>query len=724
MTSILSLDVESRSAADLKRTGAARYFEDIRADVLCAAFALDDEPVQTWRNSDPEPPPLWQAHVESGGLVSAHNATFEYWALKYVLGPRYGWAVPDISQMRDTMAQCAAMSIPQSLDGAAQAMGLEQQKDKDGMRLIRKFSIPRRTRKGEIPGIIQFVKPQEAPEDFDAFVKYCAQDVEVERALRKRLVPLSHYEQKVWELTLQMNDRGVALDMDLITAMLKVTDEAKARLDAEMAKVTGYKVTACSQVSALTAWLQSQGVAAEKLNKNAIEDLLADDLPEAARRAVELRKEAAKTSTAKLDAMRNCVCKDGRVRGLHLYHGAGTGRWSGRLVQTQNMPRGTRTITDPESARPHLLHGSAGLIEAFYGSPMYAVSDMLRSCLVASPGHRLMAADYSSIEGRVTAWLAGEADEIAAYVANDTFLLDANGRPIPDPKKPREFLRAGPGIYEIAAAGIFNVTPDKVTKPQRQVGKAATLALGFGGGVLAFKAMADIYQIDMSPVYDILAPITEPEIFERATLRYEECMERGDTGTDVMSREAWIASEITKVLWRARHPSTVELWRGLQDAARDAVQSPGTITTFGRISFVVRRGFLWCRLPSGRCLAYGSPRIEDRKTPWGATNASVTALGVNSVTKKWERYALYGGLLAENTVQAIARDLMANGMLNAEAAGYPIVMTVHDEAVADVPEGKGSLEEFSSLLCALPDWAEGIPLTASGYEARAYKKDD
>ncbi len=371
---------------------------------------------------------------------------------------------------------------------------------------------------------------------------------------------------------------------------------------------------------------------------------------------------------------------------------------------TQNMPRGTRTITDPESARPHLLHGSAGLIEAFYGSPMYAVSDMLRSCLVASPGHRLMAADYSSIEGRVTAWLAGEADEIEAYRANDA--------------------GTGPGIYEIAAAGIFNITPDKVAKPQRQVGKAATLALGFGGGVLAFKAMADIYQIDMAPVYDILAPITEPEIFERATLRYEECMERGDTGTDVMSREAWIASEITKVLWRARHPSTVELWRGLQDAARDAVQSPGTITTFGRISFVVRRGFLWCRLPSGRCLAYGGPRIEDRKTPWGATNASVTALGVNSVTKKWERYALYGGLLAENVVQAIARDLMANGMLNAEAAGYPIVMTVHDEAVADVPEGKGSLEEFSSLLCALPAWAEGIPLTASGYEARAYKKDD
>lgn len=702
MTGILSLDLETRSAADLKKTGAYRYFEDATADVLCAALALDDGPVLTWRRGDP-PPALWQQHVSSGGTVSAHNAAFEYWALLLILGPRYGWAVPEIAQVRDTMAQAAAMSIPQALDGAARAMGLDEQKDKDGMRLIRKFSMPRKARKGEVPGRLYWTEPEDDPADFDRMVKYCAQDVEVERALRKLLVPLSDAEQDVWVFNHVMNTRGVRIDLDLVNALQKIAEQAKERLDREMAVATGYEITACSQVAALTRWLQAQGVPADKLNKNAIEELLADELPPAARRAVEIRKEAAKTSTAKLTSMLNCASGDGRVRGLHQYHGAGTGRWAGRLVQTQNMPRGTGTIKDPEGAVDVMLRGDAAWTDLIYGKPMSAVSDMLRSCLVASPGHRLLAADFSSIEGRVTAWVAGEDDEIEAYKANDA--------------------GTGAGIYEIAAGGIFNTDPFSVSKQQRQVGKAASLALGFGGGVLAFNSMARIYSIDMAPVFPILREAAEPEVFDRATERYEECAERQDTGTDLMTREAWIASEITKVQWRARHPSTVALWAGLEEAARQAVQMTGSISSYGPISYIVRRGFLWCRLPSGRCLAYGAPKIEDRKTPWGATKPSVTALGVNSKTKKWERFALYGGLATENVVQAIARDLMAHGMLMAEAAGYPIVMTVHDEAVADTPAGQGTLAEFERLLCDSPPWATGLPVVASGYESLRYKKD-
>jgi DNA polymerase bacteriophage-type len=702
VTGILSLDLETRSAADLKKTGAYRYFEDATADVLCAALALDDGPVLTWRRGDPTPA-LWQQHVSSGGAVSAHNAAFEYWALLLILGPRYGWAVPEIAQVRDTMAQAAAMSIPQALDGAARAMGLDEQKDKDGMRLIRKFSMPRKARKGEVPGRLYWTEPEDDPADFEKFVSYCAQDVEVERALRKLLVPLSPAEQDVWVFNLVMNTRGVRIDLDLVNALQKIAEQAKERLDREMAVATGYEITACSQVAALTRWLQAQGVEADKLNKNAIEELLADELPPAARRAVEIRKEAAKTSTAKLTSMLNCASTDGRVRGLHQYHGAGTGRWAGRLVQTQNMPRGTGTIKDPEGAVDVVLTGDAGWVDLIYGNPMSAVSDMLRSCLVASPGHRLLAADFSSIEGRVTAWVAGEDWKLEAFVAND------EGR--------------GAGMYELAAAGIFNVDAAAVTKPQRQVGKASELALGFGGGVMAYHSMARIYGIDMAPIFPILKGTADAEVIERATERYEECAERQDTGTDLMTREAWIASEITKVQWRARHPSTVALWAGLEEAARDAVMHPGSIATYGRIAYIVRRGFLWCRLPSGRCLAYGAPKVEDRKTPWGATKPSVTALGVNSQTKKWERFALYGGLATENVVQAIARDLMAHGMLMAEAAGYPIVMTVHDEAVADTPAGHGTLAEFERLLCDSPAWATGLPVVASGYESARYRKD-
>lgn len=702
--STLSIDFETRSAADLRKTGAARYFEDPSADVLCAAYAVDDGPVQTWVRGQPCPSDIL-AHVTSGGRIAAWNATFEAWGWKYVLGPKHGWPIPDLSQWADTMAQAAAMSIPQSLDGAAQALAMDQQKDKDGMRLIRKFSIPRKARKGETPGLLYWNDPKDHPEDFAAFVRYCAQDVEVERAIRKKLVPLSDYEQRVWELTLRMNDRGVHLDMPLVDALQRIAEQAKGRLDKEMAEATGYEVAACSQVAALTRWLQAQGVDADKLNKNAIEDLLASDLPEKPRRAVELRKEAAKTSTAKLDAMQACVCRDDRARGLHLYHGAGTGRWAGRLIQTQNMPRGTGTVKDPEDAVDDMVTGDARWIDMIYGRPMSAVSDMLRSCITASPGNRLLAADYSSIEGRVTAWLAGEQWKLDAFVAND------EGR--------------GPGMYELAASGIFNKPVDQIGKKssERQVGKAAELGLGFGGGVMAFDSMARVYGIDMSPVFPILRGTAEPETWERAEARYEECLERGDTGTDVMSREAWIASEVTKVQWRARHPSTVELWRGLEDAAREAVQNPGTITTYGKISYRMARGFLWCRLPSSRCLAYGSPRIEDRKTPWGDTKPSVTALGVDSVTKKWSRFPLYGGLLTENVVQAVARDLMAQGLLNAEDAGYPIVLTIHDEAVADTPTGHGSLAEFERLLCSLPDWAAGLPVVASGWEGHRFKKD-
>lgn len=702
MIALIGVDVETRSAVDLRKAGAFRYFEEETTDVLCASVELPDGRMVNWTRDQPCPPDV-RAHIEGGGLVYAWNATFEWLAFKHVLGPRYGWPVPDITQMRDTMAYAAAVSIPQALGQAALALGLEDQKDKEGSRLINKFSKPRRARKGDIPGALYWNEPDDHANDFQKFRDYCAQDVIVEREARKRLVPLSEYEQRVWEFTLRMNDRGVPIDIPLVDAMLQITEDAKGVLDRRMFAATNGEILACSQASALTAWVQSRGVPAKSLAKADLAALLEDDLPPDVREALEIRQEAAKTSTAKLNAMKACVCRDGTVKGVHRYHGAGTGRWSGSLLQTQNMPRGTGTVKNPEKARVHFLKGDAELVALLYGAPMSAVSDMLRSCIIASEGNRLIAADYSSIEGRVTAWVAGEHDEIEAYRANDA--------------------GTGAGIYEIAAGGIFSVDPFKVTKDQRQVGKAASLALGFGGGVLAFYSMAGIYGIDMAPVYPILQRTADPDVWERAEKRYDECFERQDTGTDLLTREAWIASEVTKVLWRAKHPATVRLWSGLQDAAFNAVSDPGSIHTYGPISYVMRKGFLWCRLPSGRCLAYGNPQIRDRKTPWGETRPAVTAMSVDSQTKRWQRTALYGGLLTENVVQAIARDLMAHGSLTAEAAGYAVMMTVHDEDVANVPIGVGSLAGFEAALCDLPAWAAGIPLVAAGYEARAYKKD-
>lgn len=699
----IGTDVETRSAVDLRKVGAFRYFEDPTTDVLCCSTELPNGEMVNWTRSQPCPPAVAE-HIKSGGLIYAWNATFEWLAFKHVLGPRYSWPVPEIEQMRDTMAYAAALSLPQALDRAAGALGLPVEKDKDGKRLIQKFSKPRRKRKGDTPGKLYWNEPEDHPEDFHKFsMVYCPQDVVVEREARKRLVPLSDQEQEVWELNLRMNDRGIRIDRPLVEAMLKITDDAKADLDQRMATATSWEITACSQVSALTNWCKLRGVEVESLDKNGIQALLGDYLPPDVREALLLRQEAAKTSTAKLATMSIAAGSGDRVRGCHQYHGAGTGRWAGRLVQTQNMTRGSGTVKNPERAKPHFLAGNADFIRMLYNSPMSACSDMLRSCLIASEGHRLLVADYSSIEGRGTAWVADEIDEIAAYEANDA--------------------GTGAGIYEIAAGGIFNEDPFHVTKDQRQVGKAASLALGFGGGVVAFHSMAKIYGIDMAPVFPILKSTADPETFERACDSYKQASVRGDMGTDLMTREAWIASEVTKILWREKHPKTVALWDGLERAARSAVEALGTIQTYGRISYLVRNGFLWCRLPSGRCLAYGAPKIQERKTPWGAMKPAVTGMNVDSATKQWKRSALYGGLLCENVVQAVARDLMANGLLKAEAAGYPIVLTVHDEGVADVPNGFGSLAEFEDLLCDLPTWAEGIPLVAAGYEAQSYRKD-
>jgi DNA polymerase len=699
---ILSIDVESRAVTDLIKCGAHAYWECEHADVLCAAWRMDDGQHGRWVRGDPVPEPV-QAHIEAGGIVSAYNANFERLAFIHVLGPKHGWPVPRLEQWDDTAAMAAAMGLPRALGQAAAAMGLEVQKDDAGKRLIRKFSIPRKARKGEAPGRLYWNEPEDHPEDFEAFVAYCETDVVVERALRDVLVPLSEAETAVWRFDARMNDRGIRLDRALVEAMLKIVERAKGRLDKAMAEATGWEVTAASQVSALTAWLVARGVPAESLAKDLLDELLAlTDLPDDARAALQIRKEAAKASTAKLGKMLQQVQRDSRVRGQVLYHGAATGRWSGKGIQVQNLPRGSGVVKNPDTAAKHMLGGSADLVDMLYGAPMSAVSDMLRACFTASPGHRLIAADYSSIEGRGTAWLAGEDWKIEAFNATDR--------------------KAGPGIYELTASKIYGVRVDGVSKGQRQVGKTAELGLGYQGGVMAFHSMARIYGVDMAQAYEPLRRVADGETWDRAIHRYEECLERKDTGTDILTYEAWIASEVTKVMWRAEHPATVALWHGLEDAAREATLDPGTVQTYGRIAFTVRKNFLWMRLPSGRCIAYGAPRVKDEETPWGGSRKAVSALGVNSTTNKWERHGLYGGILTNNAVQGLARDLMAHGMLNADKAGYPIVLTVHDEAVADVEEGFGSLAEFERLLCDKPAWAEGLPLVADGWEGQRYRK--
>lgn len=715
MTDFIYLDIETRSTVNLRARpapGAYRYFECPHARVLCASWAINDAPVQSI-GADMECPDDLRYAIKHGLRVSGWNVgQFEKIAFKKLLGPKNGWPVPDDNQWDDTMAQAAAMALPLALGMCAEVLNIDEQKDKEGTRLINRFSKPRRVLKADLargvkPGSILWNEPDDNPEDFQKFRDYCDTDVEVERAIKNKLVPLSETERAVWLLDQKINDRGIFLDRELVDSLEEIAAKTKAVLDRKMAEVTNWEITACSQASALTNWInaESAGKIVEGVSADEVGTALKrDDLPAHVREALELRQMAAKTSTAKLDSMKATVCEDGRIKGTKQYHGASTGRWAGRLTQVDNMPRGTGTIKDPDSARQWLVQRDPELIDLLYGNPLYAVSDCLRACFTASPGNHLMVADYSSIEGRVTAWLAGEAWKLEMFRKNDR--------------------KEGPGAYETTAASIFNVPVETITKdsPLRQQGKAGELAFGFAGGVMSFVNFAGD---KVAAAYEPVRESADPEIFEKAVESHERWSEEGLFGTSVLSREAWIAAEVIKVSWRLKHPATVQLWDELENCIMEAIREPGTIASYGNVSYLVRRGFLWCRLPSGRCLAYGAPRIGDTKTPWGSDSKFISVVGMKATTSggsKWMRYALNKSIIIENVVQATARDLLVHGLLNLDAAGYPLVLHVHDEAVADVPKDFGSLSEFEALLCELPDWGEGLPLVAEGYLAHSYRK--
>jgi DNA polymerase len=381
------------------------------------------------------------------------------------------------------------------------------------------------------------------------------------------------------------------------------------------------------------------------------------------------------------------------------------------------------------------------LYGAELGRPLHLVSDAIRGFIMAAPGHDLVTADYSNIQGAICAWLS-----------NEEWRLTAMREIFADPKN-------NPDLYRRAAAKIMNSTTDIITKkhPLRQsVGKVSELSLQFQGGVSAFHSMSLGYNVDLrtiaGPVWDAADDIAR----NKASKRYERCLVAKDKQkAGILSREVWIACDIVKVAWRQANPRIVAAWETLEDAARDAVRNPGAkFQALGKISYLFTQGFLWCRLPSKRCIAYASPRLKDQvwarerlaDGSWaeqaetmdredaeklalvgkvkidGPTKPKLTALGVDSTTQKFVRYPLYGGLYMENLCLAIERDILVHGMRGVERAGYPVVMHVYDESVSEVPRGFGSVKEYEDILCQLPAWAEGLPIKAEGWRGKRYRK--
>lgn len=667
----LHIDFETRSACDLKAAGLDNYARHATTSVLCLAYAFDDEPVQLVGEESPSIERMTASqiriakHVARGGLVYAHNASFELAIWNNVLA-RYGWPVLKPEQTRCTLAMAYAMGLPGALANAAVALGIPERKDAKGGRVMMQLSKPRKV-VNHLPEHNGATGWQEIvwwddPAKLDTLYAYCKQDVEVERAIHHRMLELSADEQQLWLLYQRINDRGLAVDLTSIDKALALVEGEKARLDQAMRDATGNVVAGCTDLAQLKNWLRFSGWGTDSLDKAALATLLDAPIPDDVRTALLLRQEAAKTSTAKLVAMRDGASHDGRVRGTTVHHGAHTGRSAGRRIQPLNLPR-PMLLHSPEEIDAVLSRlDDTAWLDMAYGAPMTLMADCIRSMIVAGPGREFVCCDFSNIEGRVLAWLAGEDWKLDAF---------------------RDFdAGTGPDIYKLAYSRSFQVAVADVDKEQRQVGKVMELALGYGGGVGAFQTMAKGYGVKVS-----------------------------DDRADQL-----------KQAWRLAHPRIPAFWYDLERTAIRAVQEGGVHRCRG-IAFRVSGSFLWAQLPSKRVLCYPFPEIVDAPTPWGATKPALSYMFVHPLTKQWVRDSTYGGSLAENFTQAVARDIQTAAMLKLEAAGHPVVLEIYDEILCEVEPGALTVDVMAKTMCDTPTWAAGLPVAAEGWHGKRYRKD-
>lgn len=700
----LHLDFETRSEADLKKLGSHAYFEHPSTSVICAAYAFDDEEPNIWFLDDYTMPRRMRAHIDNGEVVTAWNAAFERLAWRHIMNPKHGWCEIDDSQWQCTMTEALALNMPGQLEKAGPAFGLNSVKDDAGYKLMMKMCKPRKARKGEDPNGVYW--------HFDAAMierlgEYCKQDVRVEAEIGKRILRMRPSERQLYMLDMKINDRGVLIDKKLCESAEIVVDSAMDRLDSEMRRVTANQVSACTSTIQLCKWLQLRGVPTDSVDREHIEDLLILDLPDDCRRALELRQEGSKTSTAKIGAMLRRQQKDGRMRGnLQFYGASATGRWAARGAQLQNLTRpqilGSKALKKTpldyqiDQAITAIHNRSSVAIELIYGQPLTLVADCVRSMICAPSGYVLRSSDFSNIEGRVVAWLAGQEDKLEAFRAFDA--------------------KTGPDLYLIQAAAIYNCSLLEAEQ-HRQIGKVGELSLGYQGGPRAFAKMAKNYGVRIAQQYEGIWSTAAEEFKEKAVAAWDE---RGrKTG---MEMEAWLAAEVIKLAWRAKNWRIEALWKEIEEAAIEAVQKKGDIITCGKVKFRSAGSFLFCLLPSGRALSYPYPFLKETETPWGTMKQQLRFKSADPVTKQWGERVAYGGHLVENITQAVARDVMAEAMLRIDAAGHQLVLTVHDEIIAEDPINFSSMDEFNDLMTELPVWATGLPISVGGWEGQRYRK--
>lgn len=668
----LSIDLETYSEVSIGKAGSYRYILDPSFEILLFAYSLDGMPVEVIDVASGQIIPLWLKNALKNPLYIKHayNAAFEWFALSKYLG----WLPPD--QWRDTMLHALYCGYPASLDAAGKAMGLPEDKKKltTGKALIRYFCVP--CKPSNANGNRTRNLPKHDPDKWKLFKEYNGQDVVTEMEIDHRLsaFPVPAFVQKQWETDLQMNARGVAADMELVRGALVIGAIVKSRLMTEARQLSGLDNP--NSIRQLAQWLTDatdSDAEITSVTKETVATMLKQPQPANVQRMLEIRQELGKTSTKKYDALETCIADDGRVRGLLQFYGANrTGRWAGRLVQVQNLPR---TYTHPlPPARQLVKDRNIDGLRMMYGSINDTLSQLIRTAFVATPGNVLIDADFSAIEARVISWLAGQEWRL-------------------------EVFRTHGKIYEASASQMFHVPIEKIKKgnPEyalRQRGKVAELALGYQGGVSAMRRMDVGHNLD---------DLSDDEV-KGIVDRWRE--------TNSMIRDLWNIVDSAAI--------TVITNGGAQTIRSETTDA--IITLACELDVITGTRYMTILLPSGRKLYYPSPEIGVNR--WG--NPSVSYTGQNQTTKRWERVETYGGKLVENIVQAIARDCLAIAIENLEAQGLHVVFHIHDEVVIDTPawaDKDTMLETVTKIMTKPIPWAQALPLNADGWVDKFFKKD-
>lgn len=745
------VDFETKSELDVTEVGAVRYSEHHSTEILCLGYKVKGVGLRKlWTPAFPFPTELLEA-IEAGDVIfEAHNAMFECAIWLNILRKRHG--VPMPSRWTDTMATCAYRALPMSLAqvGDYNVLDLKTKKNKHGKFLLQKLSQPRKPTKkekkdwkdlcGEAPMPTLWTDgsdpipeawlddtenpcPKHWTKDtslFEALCDYCLDDVTVEEMLGDVVGDLTDSEYKLWVLDQKINWRGVYVDMKAVDCALHIVHAVEAKLNAELPMLTGGAIDKGTQAKRIKDWANSLGEELKDLKKETVEESLksseafqseingrdediddggSDDLgyeesdeveeleaiadisklsnAAKVRRVLQIRQQTSLASTKKLHRIMECVCSDGRLRGLLQYHGALSGRWAGRLAQPHNFPRGNKKFLSLgiENLIAAIKTRDPELIELCYGDPIAVVASALRGMFIAAPGKILRVSDFSSIEARVTMMLAGQMDALEAFEKYDA-----------DPKN-------NPDIYCVMAAKLYNRPISKKDDKERQLGKITILGCGYGLGYkkMIFQAWKD-YKVRLD-------------------------------------------DETAKFLvdgYRKSYDQVPACWAGIEQAAKLAIENPGRAYSYSLVTYKMEFDnagpWLTCELPNGRKLWYFKPSVEPINKFFPASGKSKWIPTIhywgrnNKQGGRWGQVTNWGGGLVENIVQAIARDIMAEAMVRVERAGYPIILTVHDEIISECDPAHGSQHEFESLMKQRPQWLPECPVNVEGWADTRYQK--